>query len=255
MAIQRSGQNRLDDRLIERCEAIPDDPAPGDYVVIDTLHFSNTVIELLDNGADHVHITEERGEEFAYREANPRAKIGGSPTDEYEPTAGYDFFNSPSYVQRLDVEGRPVSMTSSNGGRAVARLRAAGGEDVAVFVGSTMNADALGRYLRTRNRPTYLVSSGSKGDVAIEDHVGATLISRRIDGVPISETERDLFSRQVRTAKGVDYVEKNDLRRRDVLEYAMAFDSRSVIPKLVGDALVDVGTRRPSAIVDGQASD
>lgn len=237
-------ENRLDDRLIERCEDVPASPPPGDYVVIDTMHFSNTVIELLANGASRVHVTDERGDEFAYREANPDAVIGGSSTSDYEPVEGYDFFNSPSYVQRLDVEGRPVGMTSSNGGRAVASLREAGGPDVAVFVGSTTNAAALADHLRARERDTYLVSAGSGGDVAVEDHVGATLVSRHLDGIPPADAERDLLRRQLLTAKGADYVERHELRRRDVREYAMAIDSRSVVPALVGDALVDASGER-----------
>lgn len=240
----RSIANLLDDRLVERCEEIPEEPEPGSYVVVDTLHFSNTVIELLANGAEYVHITEERGDEFDYRESNPEAVIGGGSTDDYEPVAGYDFFNSPSYVQRLDVEGRPISMTSSNGGRAVATLRERTSDDVDidVYVGSTTNAAALGRHLREGERPVHLVSSGSRGEVAVEDHVGAALIGRYVDGRPVAATERELFRRQVKHAKGPDYVDKHELRRRDVLDYAMNLNSRRVLPKLVGDSLVDAAT-------------
>jgi 2-phosphosulfolactate phosphatase len=99
--------NGLDERLIERCEEIPADPPAGDYVVVDTIHFSNTVVELLGNGAEHVHVTERRGDEFDYRADNPAALIDGGSTDDYEPAEGYDFFNSPSYVQDLGVAGRP----------------------------------------------------------------------------------------------------------------------------------------------------
>jgi 2-phosphosulfolactate phosphatase len=251
----RQTPNRLDDRLIERCEEIPDEPEPGDYVVIDTMHFSSTVVELLANGAEYIHITDERGEEFAYRESNPRAVIGGGSTDEYEPESGYDFFNSPSYVQRLDVEGRPVSMTSSNGGRAVASLREYADDGVDVYVGSTMNAKALGEHLRRRDRPTHLVSAGSKGDVAIEDHIGATLISRYLDGIPVAETEREILRRQLRTAKGPDYVDTHEVRRRDVLDYAMAINDRTVLPRLRDGALVDASGAPDSRVADAQAAD
>ncbi|MFC7133207.1 MULTISPECIES: 2-phosphosulfolactate phosphatase [Salinibaculum] len=252
---RRSSENLLDERLIERCEAIPERPEPGQYVVIDTMHFSNTVIELLAKGAAHIHITDERGNEFSYRERYPDAVLGGGSTDEYEPADGYDFFNSPSYVQRLDVDGSPVSMTSSNGGRAVACLRARAGDDVDVFVGSTMNAAALGEYLRGQDGQVHLVSSGSKGEVAVEDHIGATLVSRYLDGVPVSETELDLFRRQLETAKGHDYTETHDLRRRDVREYAMNVNSRDVLPKLVGDSLVDVSVAPDEAAAEEQAAD
>jgi 2-phosphosulfolactate phosphatase len=237
----QTSTNRLDDRLIERCEEIPESPSPGDYVVIDTLHFSNTVIELLMNGAKHIHITEERGLEFDYRESNPRAVIGGESTDDYKPASGYDFFNSPSYVQDLDVEDRPVSMTSSNGGRTLTKLRKRTTDEVTVYVGSTMNARPLANHLATRNTDVHLVSAGSKGDVAIEDHIGATLISRQLDGIPVTETERMLFRNQLKRAKGPKYIETNGIRREDVLDYAMDLNSRPVVPKLVGDTLVDVG--------------
>jgi 2-phosphosulfolactate phosphatase len=239
--------NGLDGRLIERCEEIPAEPPAGDYVVVDVLHFSNTVIELFENGAEYVHITDERGEEPAFKAERPEARIGGATTPGYEPEPGYDFFNSPSFVQDLDVEGRPVSMTSSNGGRAVARLREVVGPASEVYVGSTMNAGAVADHLRGNGRPTYLVSAGSRGNVAIEDHVGATLISRALDGFPLATAEREVFRRQVKVAKGPGYAQKNELRRRDVCEYALAFDSRAVVPRLADGSLVDAarpGTER-----------
>jgi 2-phosphosulfolactate phosphatase len=254
-ADEDSPRNRLDDRLIERCEEIPEDPVPGDYVVVDTLHFSNTVIELLANGAEHVHVPDERGEEFAYRESNPRARIGAESASDAEPADGYDFFNSPSHVQTLEVGGRPVSMTSSNGGRAVARLRDCLGDGGTVYVGSTLNAAALGTQLRTRDRSVHLVSSGSNGEIAVEDHIGATLISRYIDGVPVADTELELFRRQLRVAKGSDYVDTSEFRRRDVLEYAMDINGRSVVPKLVGDSLVDASPTDRGTAPDGQTAD
>jgi 2-phosphosulfolactate phosphatase len=234
--------NRLDSRLISRCEEIPCDPPTGDYVVVDVLHFSNTVIELFANGAAYIHITDERGDERAFKTENPEARIGGGATPAYDPEPGYDFFNSPSFVQRVDVEGRPVGMTSSNGGRAVARLRSVLDDESAVYVGSTMNASTLAAHLRERKRPTYLVSAGSQGSEALEDHVGATLISRALDDIELSRAERAVFAQQVTVAKGPDYAQKNEIRRRDVHDYALAFDSRQVIPRLDGRSLVDVGT-------------
>ena len=240
--------NRLDERLFERCEALPERLPPGSYVVVDTMHFSNTVIELLANGADHVHVAAERGLEFDYRASNPGTLVGGEATAGYEPAPGYDFINSPSYVQQLHVGGRPVSMTSTNGGRTVTTLRERAGEQSEVYVGSPLNAKPLARHLRDRDgdRPVHLVSAGTRGDIAVEDHVGATLVSRYLDGLPPSETERLLFRRQLRTAKGPDYVEGHERRRRDVLDYAMNLNGREVVPRLVDGVLVDDATRQQS---------
>lgn len=250
-----SSDNLLDDRLIPRTEEIPSSPRPGNYVVIDAMHFSNTVLELLANGASHIHVTEARGDEPAYKRNNPQAVIGGGSTQEYEPVEGYDFFNSPSYVQRLDVAGRPVAMTSSNGGRAVNRLRTDGGEGVDIFVGSTMNARALGRFLRAQDEPTRLVSAGSNGDIAVEDHIGALLISRYLDEIPVAATEMAVFRHQLQRAKGAEYIDRHPLRRRDVLDYTLALNSRQIIPKLEGDSLVRAREQFDVPVAEEQAAD
>jgi 2-phosphosulfolactate phosphatase len=229
--------------LIPGRDDIPGVPDPGDYVVIDVTHFSTTVAELLGMGATCVHVTDERGDEFAVRESNPEALIGGGKTDEYEPHEGYDFFNSPSYVQDLPVEGRPTCMTSKNGGRAVARLRRRGGDDVEVFVGGYTNARAVAAHLRERDRPIHLVSCGSGGEPTMDDLLGAVVIDRYLRGRPPSEAERDQFATMLETSKGPNYTDKHETRRLDLHRYATEIDSRDVVPVLEGDRLVDATDR------------
>jgi 2-phosphosulfolactate phosphatase len=230
-------------RLIEGRDHLPGVPEPGDYVVIDVTHFSTTVAELLGMGAAYVHVTDERGDEFAFRDSHPEALIGGGKTDDYEPHEGYDFFNSPSYVQDLPVEGRPTSMTSTNGGTAVARLRRRGGDGVEVFVGGYTNARAMARHLRGRERPTNLVSCGSDGESTMDDLLGAVLIDRYLRGNPPTEAEREHFAAMLETSKGPDYADKHETRRRDLHHYATAIDSRDVVPVLEDDRLVDASDR------------
>lgn len=248
MRVLATQTNGLDERLVERCEALPDPLPAGDYVVVDVMFFSTTVVELLANGAECVHVPDERGGEFDFRRRRPTALVGGEPTRAYEPADGYDFFNSPSDVQRLPVEGRPVSMTSTNGGRTVATLRARSDnrDDVDVFVGSTLNAAALAEHLRGREARTHLVSAGTRGSVAVEDHIGATLVSRYLDDLAPAEAELDLFREHLSVAKGEDYTDTHECRRRDVRAYAMDVNARSVVPRLDGDALVDAAGDTPS---------
>lgn len=237
-------QSSFESRLVAGRADIPRVPDAGDYVVIDVTHFSTTVAELLGNGAAYVHVTDERGDEFAYRKQNPEALVGGGKTETYEPTEGYDFFNSPSYVQDLPVAGRPVSMTSKNGGTSVARLRRRGGDDVSVFVGGYTNAATLAAHLRDRDRPTFLVSCGSGGEQTIDDLLGAVVIDRYLQEEPLSPAEREHFASLLVTSKGPDYAEKHETRRRDLHEFATAIDSRDVVPVLDGDRLVDATDRR-----------
>jgi len=233
----------LADRLVDGLDDLPRVPPAGDYVVVDVTHFSTTVVELLVRGAAYVHVTDERGDEFAFREDHPEALLGGGKTDEYEPTAGYDFFNSPSYVRDLDVEGRPTSMTSKNGGRAVARLRRRGGDGVAVFVGGFTNATAVGEHLADRDRPTYLVAAGSGGAPTLDDHLGAVVVDRALRGLALGEREREQFASLLVAAKGPGYADKHPTRKRDLHGFATALDSRAVVPELVGERLVDATDR------------
>jgi 2-phosphosulfolactate phosphatase len=242
MSVGRLQQSTFESRLIDGRAAIPGVPEPGDYVVIDVTLFSTTVAELLALDAEYVHVTDERGDEFAYQARNPDALIGGGKTDDYEPTEGYDFFNSPSYVQDLPVDGRPVSMTSKNGGTAVARLRRRGGEHVSVFVGGYTNAEALAEYLHGRDRPTFLVSCGSSGQQTMDDLLGAVVIDRYLREEPLTQAEREHFASLLVTSKGPDYAEKHETRRRDLHEYATDINRRDVVPMLRGDRLVDVTT-------------
>lgn len=239
MSLRTDTDRSFDKRIIEGCANIPVDPSAGDYVVVDVTHFSATVTELLALGADYVHVTEERGDEPAYKEDNPDCLIGGSKTEEYEPEPGYDFFNSPSYVQELDVAGRPTAMTSTNGGRAVTTLRKRGGPDLNVFIGGYTNAAALAEVLAQREQPITIVSSGSGGEPTTDDTLGAALIDRHLhDESELSPRERQRFARLLVTSKGPGYDQKHETRRRDLYEFETDINSRSVVPVLDGHRLV-----------------
>lgn len=234
-------------------QSLPARPT-GSYVVVDVFHFSTTVIELLECGAERIHVPDERGREFDYRAVHPDALLGGPKTDDYEPIDGYDFINSPSYVQDLDVTGRPVSFTSTNGGRTVADLRERGGADLSVYVGSTTNAAAVGRHLRATAREVTVVSAGTDGEPATEDHVGAALIDGYLRGDPPTRAARRDARERLRAARGPDYATKNAVRNADVTRYAMALNSRSVVPKLVDGHLVDAPTDRESGETVGSVA-
>ena len=236
-------RSTFESKLIDGRAEIPGVPEPGDYVVIDVTHFSTTVAELLARGAEYVHVTDERGDEFAYQSRNPDTLIGGGKTESYRPDPGYDFFNSPSFVQDLPLDGRPVSMTSKNGGTAVARLRRRGGDDVSVFVGGYTNARAVADHLRGRDRPTYLVSCGSGGESTVDDLLGAVLIDRYLNEVDLTDAEREHFASLLVASKGPAYAEKHETRKRDLHEFATDVDRREVVPVLRGDRLVDATER------------
>lgn len=232
-------ESAFSSKLIESVAEIPYVPDPGDYVVIDVTHFSTTVTELLAQDVKYVHITDERGDEFAYRSQHPNTLIGGGKTRDYQPTEGYDLFNSPSYVQNLEVDGRPVSMTSKNGGTAVARLRRRGGDDVSVFVAGYTNAQAVADHLSGRNQPVFFVSCGSEGRPTMDDMLGAVVVDRYLQDLPLTDAEKEHFAALLIASKGQGYADKHETRRVDLYEFAANINSRSVVPHLRGDRLID----------------
>jgi 2-phosphosulfolactate phosphatase len=240
---ESESESEFESRLIAGRDEIPGVPDPGDYVVVDVTHFSTTVVELLAHDVRYVHVTDERGDEFAYRARHPEALIGGGKTDDYRPTEGYDFFNSPSFVQDLPLEGRPVSMTSKNGGCAVARLRRRGGDDVSVFVGGYTNARAVADHLRGRDRPMFLVCCGSSGRQTMDDLLGAALIDRYLREERLTDAAREQFASLLVASKGEGYAEKHETRRRDLHEFATDIDRREIVPVLRDDRLVDATNR------------
>lgn len=228
------------ERMIPARAQIPEDPDPGNYVVVDVTQFSTTIPELFANGAKYVYITEERGDEPAFREANPRAKIGGGSGPNYRGEEGYDFFNSPSYVQDVDVAGRPTAMTSTNGGNAVTDLRLAGGDGVEIYVGGLTNGVALAEHLRKQDAKTRLVAAGSSGKPSPEDVAGALFVARHLLEDPPTERELSVYREMVEFSKGLKYERKPEIKRTDLYEYALQFDSRDIVPKLDGQKLYDV---------------
>lgn len=228
------------DRMLPARPYIPDDPAPGNYVVVDVAQFSTTVPELFANGATYIHITENRGDEPAFKQKNPEARIGGSSGPDYQGEPGYDFFNSPSFVQDVDIDGRPTAMTSTNGGNAVTDLRLASGDDVTVYVGGFTNGKAVAEHLRKQSDPTYFVAAGSGGKPSPEDVAGATYIAHHLNEDSPTDRERAVYREIVEYSKGAKYEQKPQIKRTDLYEYALNFDSREVVPKLKGQKLYDV---------------
>lgn len=236
----------LTEHVLPSRARIPPDPAPGNYVVVDVAHFSTTVVELFANGAEYVHVPVERGEEHAFKDDHPEARIGGGSGDDYTPTEGYDFFNSPTWVQDTDVDGRPTALTSTNGGAAVTELRLRGDDDVSVYVGTLANAGAVAAHVRDSGDPTYVVAAGSRGKPSPEDTVGAVVIARHLNGDPPDDAERAAYEQVARLAKEPKYREKADVRLPDLLEYDLRFSERAVVPKLEGQKLYDVADRDAS---------
>jgi 2-phosphosulfolactate phosphatase len=93
------------------------------------------------------------------------------------PEAAFDCVNSPVLLERLNVAGRPVVLSTSHG--TVGAL-AADAADV-LLCASFVVAGATARYLSTAGRPVTFVVTGDKG-AAQEDRACADYIAELVNG-------------------------------------------------------------------------
>jgi 2-phosphosulfolactate phosphatase len=156
-------------------------------VVVDALRASATITCLLQQGAAEVVVVKEVDEAKAYRQVHPEVLLvgerGGLKVD------GFDFGNSPTEIQRADLQGKRVIFTSTTGAqRLVDCLGAA-----AIIVGTTINASAVARQVsataQAEGVPIVIIPAGLATDskvIAEEDWLGAAILAAHL-GLPVHQ--------------------------------------------------------------------
>jgi 2-phosphosulfolactate phosphatase len=167
-------------------------------VVVDALRASATITCILQRGATEVLVVKEIHEAYAYREAQPEMLLvgerGGLKVD------GFDFGNSPTEIQRADVQGKRVVFTSTTGAqRLVDCLGAA-----AITVGTTINASAVARHVsamaHAEGVPIVIIPAGLATDASViaeEDWLGATILAACL-GLPVHQASERPFQQYQR---------------------------------------------------------
>ena len=112
-------------------------------------------------------------------------EIGG------QPIPGFDAGNSPSVIEKLDLEGRRVVQRTSSGTQGAVAASAA----QAIVLGSFVVASATVRYLRARARDVTLVAMGQNArEDADEDLLCARYLAAALRGDPLPEVRVTLLS-------------------------------------------------------------
>ncbi|HLI05895.1 MAG TPA: 2-phosphosulfolactate phosphatase [Ktedonobacteraceae bacterium] len=141
------------------------------FIVIDVIRATTTIATVLGQGAERVLVapTIERARAAA-------AKIPGSllcGERNVRPVAGFDYGNSPSQFAQLDLSGRTMILTTTNGTRAFYACP----PEAARLAGSLYNAHAVTEraleLARERGGDIHLVCSGELGYFALDDAVCA----------------------------------------------------------------------------------
>jgi len=156
----------------------PAEPLPAGFaaaVVVDVIRATTTAAYFLQAGAGRLLLAGEV--ETARRLAEGGALLAGERGG--VPLAGFDFGNSPREAAALDLAGREVVMTTTNG--TVAALRAAA-VSPQVALGSLANASAVARWAAGFNSVLF-VAAGREGRLALDDTYAIGVIIEALAGL------------------------------------------------------------------------
>jgi len=123
--------------------------ARGTVVVIDVLRATSVIASFLHHGAKAIYISESVRHAYKLKLQNPSFILAGERYSIRLP--GFDYGNSAIDVPRLNVKGKTVILTTSNGTRGIANA-APYAEDI--LTGSFLNAEATVRYLKKKKPKT-----------------------------------------------------------------------------------------------------
>lgn len=196
-------------------------------VVVDVLRASTTIAVALARGASVVvpvetpeqalEVSEEFGDPVLVGE---RARA---------PLEGF-VDNSPARLAELDLDGRPVVLTTTNGTGALLGARGAR----RVLAGSMVNASAI--QAAVAGEPVALVAAGWQGRPAEDDDACCAYLAELLEGgdpdeaAALDELEASTSARKLREAgKGDD------------VDLCLSVDRFDVVPELEGDRLHDAG--------------
>ncbi|MFB6142536.1 MAG: 2-phosphosulfolactate phosphatase [Halorientalis sp.] len=208
-------------RTVDRLEDVPDPAPDADYVVVDVLISSTSIVRLLEAGADYVRPFADPEAARAFKAETGAVLLGEQGG---QPVEGFDGSPLPSTVPD-DVAGRPVGLLTSNGTRAVQRI----GHDRDVFVGTTVNAAAVAETLADRDGEAWLVAAGRAGDRTPEDSAGVELVARHYRD-DLTDEAAAALAEQVRESGTAEWF--RDIGFDHEVEALLAFDTSDTVPHL-----------------------
>ncbi len=159
--------------------------ATGTVVVIDVIRAFTTAAYAFANGAERILLAGEVDQAFALRERFPGSLIAGELGG--VQVQGFDLWNSPAEVSRLDLTGKTVIQRTSSGTQGAIRSTAAG----VLLASSFVVAEATVRMIQQADQPPVgFVTTGVRPDndggedVALAEYLSARLAGEHPDPRP-----------------------------------------------------------------------
>ena len=92
------------------------------------------------------------------------------------PVKSFDFGNSPQVYIDMDVQGRTVVMTTTNGTKSISIAK----KEHDVAIGSLLNLDAIAKWLIVQNRDVIIFCAGWKDKFNLEDTLFAGALAQQL---------------------------------------------------------------------------
>lgn len=132
-------------------------------VVIDVLRATSSMCIAFEKGLDKLIPVSTVEEALDYRNDDRNYILAAERNG--KPVKSFDFGNSPQVYLDMDVKGRTVVMTTTNGTKCINIAK----KDHDVVIGSFLNLDAIAKWLIKQNRDVILFCAGWKGKFNLED--------------------------------------------------------------------------------------
>ncbi|MGE5483593.1 MAG: 2-phosphosulfolactate phosphatase [Ignavibacteriales bacterium] len=219
-------------------------------IVVDVLRATSTIVALLERGCERVYPV--AGIDEARQLARKNGFLLAGERDGL-PLPDFDFGNSPCEIQHLDLRGKIVAITTTNGTQAIEHVRRA----AAVVAGSLLDATAACAHAVSlcgeAGGSVVVVCAGEKGRFVLDDAVCSGFLVKKLAGVArgcgmvvvLSDSARatvrlhdsypDVLEAFEDSASGKRLVE---IDREDDLVFCSRTDVFETAPVLAGDGLV-----------------
>ncbi len=152
--------------------------AKGLVVVIDVFRAFSLACYVFSNGAERVYPVDTIEKALKMKHEEPSFIAIGERQERKYP--GFDYGNSPTHIEKVDFREKVVVHTTSSGTQGIALATHA--EEI--LTGSFVNADAIVRYIQSKNPELVtLVPMGYEGiRQTDEDEFCADYIATRLNG-------------------------------------------------------------------------
>lgn len=195
-------------------------------VLVDVFRSTSTIPILLKNGAIEIIPTGSISEARKLKKESPESILIGERLGFKVP--GFDYGNSPTEIDNIDLKGKTVIFTSTNGTKVLKKIIGTG----SIFISSFVNVSATVEALKNEEKVTIVVSNRPDGK-ADEDYIYAEYLKKVLLGENPGIREYIEKERKSSGSKRLAVIGfREDIEyslRPDVVSFAVVYENGKII--------------------------